>query len=381
MRYILHLRLDGFYVRRLPDHDPGTPTAISREKRVLDVNAPARALGVGPGMAVREAKVLLYGGTVVEWVESQFAHAHEEWLDAAAAYTGSLEPETQHTAYLDLSDHPDPLLIALQAVDALRPFADGVRWGFAQTKWLARLASEDDARAMPLQDLPAYLWKLSPYRLPISPEAKDRLHMLGYATVGDLTALAPEDLRDQFGSEGGRIYQVAWGGAHEAVRAEHPKNAISERLYFAGALEDLEQLDRHCRDLGERLGQRLCAGELQGQDVHLALDTEDGVRTLKRRFAKPIACPRSAYSALHLMLRDWKEPISGLRVTLPHLSQMRRVQQALVGVREAGTSDAEAALRHIRQVYGDRVIQKGSEVEVGRRTRLLKVWKDATGWR
>ena len=354
---------------------------LSREKRVLDCNHAGKARGIFSGMPVREAKVLLYGGNMLAWVESQFEHAQEEWLDAAAAFTSTLEPEDQHTAYLDLSDHPDPLLIALQVVDAVAPHADAVRWGLAQTKWLASLASQDHARSHPLNDLPGYLWKLSPYRLPISLEAKDRLQMLGYSSVGELTALAPEDLRDQFGSEGGKIYQVAWGGGHQPVRAEHPKNALSDRLYFEDLVEDLQVLDEGYKTLAKRLGERLCEGEMQGQDMHLALDTEAGVKVLKRRFAKPISCPRSAHAALHLMMRDWTEPISGMRVTLPHLTQIRRVQQALIGVREAGHSDAEMTLRHIRQVYGDRVIQKGSEVEVGRRTRLLKVWKDATGWR
>lgn len=381
MRYILHLRLDGFYIRHLPDLDPEIPTALTFGKEILDINLAGRVRGVVAGMAIREAKVLLYGGNMLAWVESQFASAQESWLDVLAAFSSTLEPEAQHTAFLDLSDHPDPLLIALQAVDAVTPYSESVRWGLAQTKWLARLASQDNAQADPLRDLPGYLWKLSPYRLPISQEAKDRLHMLGYSSVGELTALAPEDLRDQFGSEGGRIYQVAWGGAHEPVLAVHPKDALSDRIYFEDAVEDLQLLDQAYKKLAARLGRKLCDDEMQGQDMHVALDTEAGVKVLKRRFAKPIACPRSAYAALCLLMRDLKEPVTGLRVTLPHLTRIRRVQQALIGVREAGAPDAEATMRHIRQVYGDRVIQKGSEVEVGRRTRLLKVWKDATGWR
>lgn len=381
MRYILHVRLDGFYIRQLPNLDPEVPTALARDKFVLDCNALGRARGIAEGMSIREAKVLLYGGHILTWVESQFAAAQENWLDLAAAFTSTLEPEDQHTAYLDLSDHPDPLLIALQTIDALTPHSERVRWGLAQTKWLAKLASQDNRHSEPLQDLPNYLWKLPPSRLPISQEAKERLHMLGYSTVGELTALAPEDLRDQFGSEGGKIYQIAWGGGHEPVKAEYPKNSLSDRIYFDSTVEDTQLLDQAYKKLAQRLGDLLNSSEMQGQDMHIALDTESGVKVLKRRFAKPIACPRSTYAALNLLLRELAEPITGLRVTLPHLTKIRRVQQALIGVREAGVSDAEASLRHIRQVYGDRVIQKASEVEVGRRTRLLKVWKDATGWR
>jgi len=194
MHYVFHARLRGFYARSVQRLAKGDGLAVTRERAVLDCDAVAARRGVRIGMSVSEAKMLLREGTFVSWAASDHVADQEAWLDVAARYTGALEPFDQHTAFLDLTGHPDPLLIALRAVDALRALGYEVLWGMAQTKWLARLGSLLDAKQEPLRDPAAFLWPLPPRHLPISPEAQERLVMLGYTTIGEVATLGLETL-------------------------------------------------------------------------------------------------------------------------------------------------------------------------------------------
>jgi hypothetical protein len=331
-------------------------------------------------MSLNEAKILLRGGQFVAWVASDFEQAQEKWLEVAAAYTSALEPAKQHSAFLDLSGHPDPLPIALQVVSSVEEMGYGVRWSLAHTKWLASLGAKLNAHHEPMQDSAEFLWPLSIRHLPISLEAKERFQMLGYTTVGQITELRLSSLREQFGEESHTIYQLIWGGKYEPIAALYPKDSLTEQLYFDNPIDDLEVFDRALRLTANRIGKRLRDSDLCGQDAQIYLDTEKGVRSYKRTFNKPIEGPRSAYGALSLTVPKVEEAVSGLRVRLTNLSKAVVLQKAFDGQTDSQPA-AEKALYAVRRVYGDKIIQKGSEIQSDRRSLLLREWRSATGWR
>jgi DNA polymerase-4 len=381
MHYIVHVRLRGFYVGNVQGRAKGEGLAITRDRAVLDCDASAAQRGVRIGMSVSEAKMLLREGTFLAWTAGDYAAGQEAWLDMAARYSGTLEPFDQHTAFLDLTGHPDPLLIALRATDALRALGYGVLWGMAQVKWLARLGSLLNAKEAPLRDPARFLWPLPPQRLPISAEAQERLLMLGYTTIGEVASLGVETLREQFGRESLCIQQAAWGGWHEPVRGLYPQSALTDRVYFEGPVEDRLALDRSLKQMSKRLGHALRERDSVGSDVVVDLDTEEDVRSLKRRFAKPIDGPDAVYTALTLLTDKVCEPVLGIRATLPRLTQADKVQQALDGPRPDRQTGIETAFRQLREVFGEEAIKRASDIEIKRRDLVMKAWRDATGWR
>ena len=354
---------------------------VTRDKVVLDLNLAAQKRGAAVGMNLSEAKVLLRGGRFVAWCESDYLAAQEAWLNVAAAYTCALEPGAQHEAFLDLSGHPAPLSIARKAVDAIQALGYQVHWGLAQTKWLASIGAQFNAHDDPLQDSADFLWPLAIKHLPISLEARERFQMLGYSTVGQLTELRMSTLREQFGEESHRIYQLVWGGGFEPVYTLYPKDALHDHLYFESPIEDLEMFDQALRLLSNRLGKKLRDRDLCGQSATVYLDTEKGVRLFKRSFNKPIEGPRTVYGALSLTVNKVEEPVSGIRVRLPSLTKAEQLQRTLQGVQTAQQPAAEKALTAVRKVYGDKIIQRGSEIPTDRRSLLLREWRNATGWR
>ena len=105
---IAFLRLMGFYVCAGSFAHGPQPVVVVKDKAVLDANAAALERGVQPGMTLREAKAILHDGKFVEWEPDEYREAQCAWLDLCAEFTDVVEPEEQHTAYLDLSMHPNP---------------------------------------------------------------------------------------------------------------------------------------------------------------------------------------------------------------------------------------------------------------------------------
>ncbi len=204
MHYLLRLRLGSFYVRVLrragvapvPDG-----LVVVREGVVLDCDERAAGRGVETGMAVRQARTILQGGPFREWVPDHYRRAQEVWLDVCCAFSDVIEPEDQHSAFLDLSDHPDPRGTAAEAIAAVaRRTGLPVRWGLAPSKWLALLVSEAGDPWESSDDPLRYLWTLPVAALlPVPEEHRRRLRFLGYRKVGDVAAVPLEELRRQFG--------------------------------------------------------------------------------------------------------------------------------------------------------------------------------------
>src|SRR4051812_9759826 len=100
---------------------------------------------------------------------------------------------------------------------------------------------------------------------------------------------------------------------------------------------------------------------------------DKGVRCYKSTLNKEIKSPRSAYGALSLTIPKVEEPMTGLRVRLTNLSKAVVLQKAFDGQTESQPA-AEKALYAVRRVFGDKIIQKGSEIQTDRRSLLLREW-------
>ena len=383
---VLYCRLPYFYVNLL-DLSEDRPCAVIRDATVLDSNPRAMKRGVVPGMGLTQARTILREEGVFrvlrpeEGVEEQ-----KNWLELATQFTGVIEPEDKHSAYLDLSAHPRPFDVAQRFLERLtRRTGSEARFGVGAAKWLARLSADlDGERLIPLDGVA--LSDISILKLPpVSPEHRERLRFLGYHSIGLVADLPMSTLRSQFGDEGLRIQLAAKGAWKDPVQALYPPDTFNERLILEGACEDALVIDQAMISVAQRIGRRLLKAEQQATEVHLTLECEDGsLKTFTRRFNKPVRCPRTAISALRLLFgKGIESSIVSIGVRLPHLEKVRATQQNLMGVlSQSETSDrAESALRQVRSVFGDSSIQVAGKIAQARRIRVLQEWKNATGWR
>lgn len=382
MHYFLWLSLEGFYAGGLGAEAPGI---VTRGKAVLDANREARRRGVRPGLTVRQARALVEGCVAVPWVAEDYEKAQRAWLDLCADFTGTIEPEDQHAATLDLSGHPNPVDVAERLIRRLIERTDlSVRYGLAPGKWIAKLAARDEG--LSVED-PARFLAPRPVSdlLPARPEQRERLKFLGYHTLGQVAEIPLPVLQAHFGAEAHLILRAAQGRYRETVRPLYPPDSLRECFVFDGAVEDAQTVDAALRELAGRIGRRLGAQGMQSAKAELAVGFEEGDwRRLSRRFTHPVHSARTALAGLRLLLPDSIDrPVDRLRIALEDLERVPLHQNSLEGLApvESRHRRAEDAFRYVRTVYGDRSIQRGSEIEAPRRVRVLREWQHATGWR
>lgn len=386
MDYVLYCRLPNFYVQLL-ELSEDRPCAVIRDRLVLDSNACAARRGVVPGMGLTQARTILREDGVFRTLRAEEGEVEQlRWLELCSQFTGVIEPEDRHSAYLDLSAHPKPFDVAQRFLERLaRLTGCEARFGVGPSKWLARLSTDSDGERLTPLDAEA-LADFSVLRLtPVDPDHRERLRFLGYHSAGLIADLPISTLRGQFGDEALRIQLAAKGAWKDPVQALYPPDTLSENLIFDGASDDGLMLDHALVSLARRIGNRLLKKEQQATEVHLTLELEDGNRrTLTRRFNKPLRCPRSCLAALRLLFGNGLEAsIASLGVRLPHLERARAAQQNLMGTltKTETTQRAEGALKQIRSVFGETSIQVAGNVPLPRRVRVLQEWKNATGWR
>lgn len=375
MHYILYLRRLGFYARRF---STSSPVVIHCEKRVLDANEAALEKKIFRGMSLGEAKAILDGAQWIPWREDDYREAQDEWLDRCAIYSDSIEPEEQHSAWVDLSPHSDPNELARRLAEAL----DGPEMGACRSRWMAKLACDvgvglSGADGEFLRDVPTR------WLTPVDPRHRERLEFLGYRTVGEVARAPLAAMRDHFGDAATMILACAQGGWADPVTPLYPRDSIAARIRFEGEIDDLQTLDCGLQELARLLAERLIPNDLQSKRLILELDHEVGSTHLARNFTKPIAGYASALSALRLMLSPPPQtPIGRLRARLENATKVERIQRELSGRtgEEERSRSASAAFQHVRTVFGDASVQVGGEIAIPRRTRVLRAWKDATGW-
>lgn len=423
MHCFLYVRLDGFYsaieearqdgaqasssTLKICPND-GSPESqspaivVHRDRTVVCASQAAREHGIEPGMPFAEAKAILRNGLFIAFDEERYRPYQEAWLDACCQFSDVIEPADQHEAYIDLSSHPDPAAMALKLAHEVGGRAGGlpcVVIGIASTKWIAKAAAgvipnsalqTPSSLREPVLDPAGFIAGMPvDMLLPASPEHRRRLRFLGYRTIGDVAKLSLATLKGQFGTDGLRIYQAAWGGCFESVEAVYPRNAIQERFAFDEAVESEEVFERGLEELAKRLSKKLREKDLEGSHLKVWIEHEEASTTMmERTFTKPMQTWRSILAGLKavsfpsLLVADGScRGVEQVRVQMPNLTKAKRRQTDLYGALAEKAAGNATALSQVRQVFGDYAVRLASEVVEPRRKRLLKVWKDATGWR
>lgn len=384
--FTLYVRLSGFYVReaaRRLRSGEGEALAVVRDGALLEVNPTAARIGLAPGMAVAEAKAIDPTVRYVAYRSSDYRQAMRAWMDVAAEAGNALEPDGEGAAWIDLSGHPDPASVAVRLLERLADGKAGA--GLAQAKWVAKLACPDSPRLAVVEDAAAWLSGLSTEMLaPATSEQRRQLVFLGYRTIGEVASAPRDALAGQFGTDAPRILAAATGGLCEPVAARYPEASRSWRVELPGGAEDSETLSRGLMRLAARVGLGLVEDDLQGQEVWLTLETESGAETLRRSFSKPLASAATLRTALERMIAGWeaKSPVTALRALMPRLKRAERVQTA---IQPRGLSRQDAALATalltVRDALGDRAVIRAADRQESRRERVMRTWRDATGWR
>ena len=380
MHYILHLTLEGFFVRHFTSGQSG-PIAVLRDGFVLDVNPDARQRGIRVGMEKRTARTIAQETLFFPWEEDRYEEVQRQWLDICTVYTGVIEPDGQGSAYLDLSGHPNPVDVSEKLIRVLvQEEGLQVRFGAASTKWVALLSSQTGDCGVAIRDPILFLSTLPVSKLlPVAPENRERLSFLGYRKIGQIHDIPLKVLREQFGPEGAVIAKAAKGAIYQPVHPRYPRNSLIESLIFEGSVDSLEALDLALKELSERVAKRLSKDNLQGQELEVILELENSeYKRYKRRFSKPIYNKLGSLASFRLLLEGaFTKPVCAIRIQMTNLQPREEKQKTLLSHERAKD---QSGFNYIRTVFGEQSVQLGSNILVPRRVRVLREWKNAIGW-
>ncbi|MEJ5171960.1 MAG: hypothetical protein WHU10_13315, partial [Fimbriimonadales bacterium] len=258
-----------------------------------------------------------------------------------------------------------------------------VRWGVSVSKWIARLAMEEDAGWRAWRDPAGFLAPLPVARLiPVPQEQRERLELLGYRRIGQVAAIPPECLRAAFGADALRIHRAARGGLKEPVKPLYPPRSALARFRFQSPVELVEAVEAGLARLARQLASRMVPEDLQGTRLSLAVETASGVHRGQRDFAKPMQSETSVRFALGLLWRamEVREPVEALAAEIPELQPSSRRQASLYRIGAEGREEADRVLAPLLAKFGEHAVRPASQLEQSRSKRVLKAWREGLGW-
>jgi DNA polymerase IV len=388
-RKILHLDLDAFYCAVEELRDPtlrGKAFAVGgrpdQRGVVASCSYPARRWGVRSAMPMSQAVRLCPELLIVSAHFSEYHTVSAQVMTILNNLTPLVEQISIDEAFLDVSllrDDAEHIARGLQA-QINRECGLPASLGVASNKLVAKIAN-NLGKAGARGDLPPNAIKVIPpgteavflAALPtrelwgVGPKTAEALARLGIHTIGDIARWPQGDLVRRFGKHGAELAERAQGLDDRPVDPESESKSVSNETTFAQDIADSAALQRTLRTLSDKVGRRLRKDGLQGTTVKLKLRWSD-FTTLTRQVTLPHATHHDEeiyQSVLDLFQRVWivGRPVRLLGVGVSGFEQEARQlglwEQPRV---EAEQSSLEAVLDKLRDRFGDRVIQRGSDL-------------------
>ncbi|GHE22741.1 DNA polymerase IV [Halomonas urumqiensis] len=346
VRKILHADCDCFFAAVEMRDDPSLcdiPLAIGgrSERRgvIATCNYPARAFGIHSAMPTARALRLCPTLTLLPGDFERYREVSHQIQAVFHELTPLVEPLSLDEAFLDVTDvtrfkGSATWMARWLKQECLARTGITVSVGVAPTKFLAKIASDwdkpDGLTVIPPDDVTRFLRTLPVRKLHgVGPATGNRLAALGITTCEELGQLGLEQLVDEFGKFGKRLFELARGIDERPVKVERERKSVSVETTFAQDLPNMAQCLEALEPLGERLNERLARhGHPSLAGVFVKVRFNDfSLTTLESRGLAP-----SRDSFARLLEQAWsrgKRPVRLLGVGVRLASPIQQSQLAL----------------------------------------------------
>ena len=284
-RFVGHFDMDAFFAAVEERNNPrfaGMPIVVGSDPKgglgrgiVSTANYPARAFGIGSGMAISRAWKLAQLARDRGEPETIFlpgswriySEISKHIMHIIRSHATEMQQRSVDEAYVDLSftgslEAAAEIARKIQAqVFKLEKLTVSV--GIGSNKLVAKIASDyDKPNGFTVVDestVVDFLAPLSVRAIPgIGPKTEQRLKALRIVQISDLQHWAEDDLVKHFGSWGQGLYRKARGIDERPVVEEYIRKSIGEQHTFHQDIFDPGVVIQNMSDLGHSVFQSLC---------------------------------------------------------------------------------------------------------------------------
>src|SRR5262247_4019502 len=291
MRSILHVDMDAFYasVEQLDNPEyKGRPVIVGADPRggkgrgvVAACSYEARKFGVRSALPISRAWKLCPEGVYVRPRMDRYVEISGQVMEVFRHFTDLVEPLSIDEAFLDITGSiallGPPENIARSIKKEIRETTGlTASVGLAPNKFLAKIASDlrkPDAFVVVREgEIEAFLRDLPISRLwGVGPKTEQRLHEMGFRTIGQVAMATRESLVRSLGSLGEHLYQLSRGHDERPVVPNWEPKSVSSETTFDEDTADRELLVRTILDLSDHVAERLRKDNYRARKVTLKL--------------------------------------------------------------------------------------------------------------
>ena len=351
MRKVVHVDMDAFYSSVEQRDNPdlrGKPVIVAwkgNRSVVCAASYEARAFGVRSAMPAVRAERLCPAAIFVAPDFTRYRAVSKSAREIFKRHTDLIEPLSLDEAYLDVTENrtglPTATLVARTIREQIRTELKlTASAGVAPNKFLAKLASDwrkpDGLFVIQPEEVDAFLLPLPVGRLPgVGKVTEEKLSKLGIRTVSELRGLELQQLEQEFGRYGVRLYELARGVDESPVVPDRPTKSISVEDTFEHDVP-LAETEHMIRRLAEKLWFASRKESRVARTVILKLKTSE-FKILTRSYT-PSSPPSSCEELIEIALRLRE------RVDLDPKRRYRLLRVGLANFREAEETTGQPAL-------------------------------------
>jgi DNA polymerase-4 len=401
--YILHIDMDAFYASVEQRDEPqlqGKPVIVGNHPSgrgvVCAASYPARRFGLHAGMPLTTARRLCPQGIFLPVRMGHYEDISMQIMALLRQYSPLVEPISLDEAFVDLTgterlfgpSADTAKQIKLRIKNELKLTASV---GLASNKFLAKVASELEKPDGLVIFTPAQeketLWKLPLEVLwGVGYKTEEKLHRLGFDTVGSLARVPRNYLKALFGKPGEVIHQLACGiddrkvdpslreyiSAHRPGSRERTNPALElaqpkscgHSVTFEHDYIDREPVFAMLLNLCEKVGYRLRKMELVGRTVSLIIRLSDFSTFLHAKTLEYETNQGYQFYQCGLQLfremKLWTQPIRLVGISVSNLTKDNEKQLRLFNQQEERGQRVEHAVDELNEKFGAPVICRAS---------------------
>ena len=298
-RWIGHVDMDSFFASVEIHDDPslaGKPVVVGGppEKRgvVAAASYESRKFGIHSAMPMARALQLCPGLVRVSPRSGRYKEVSDQVFAILRDFSPLLEPLSLDEAFLDLTGcerllGPPEVIGPRIRRRILEETGLTASMGIAPNKFVAKLASDhrkpDGLTIVTPESALGFVQALPIGRMwGVGEKTQEAMARFGIVTIGDLAALGPARVKQQFGIGALRMHELAWARDDRPVVPDQDPQSISHEITFARNQGSHDVLKGVLLGLCEQVAGRLRRHRFLGRIIVLKLRFAD-FRTITRR--------------------------------------------------------------------------------------------------